>query len=99
MDSKFFYIEIGAIIVMALAVISIIVNRIMTERGIGTRVLQFASITIGIPAVLILALEDKFSAGVSTLFAALFGYLLANVKNFDSLEKKKKRESQNTTSK
>lgn len=59
-------------------------NRIATGKGLGVRAIQFLSVALGIPVIVLLGLEKVIDgAVVGTLLGGVFGYLLSNISNYD----------------
>jgi hypothetical protein len=59
--------------------------RAKMEMGLGVRVIQFAGVIFGVPAIVILGLERILDAQtLAALLGALFGYLLSGIAKFDS---------------
>ncbi|HEV2738715.1 MAG TPA: hypothetical protein VGU66_09065 [Candidatus Elarobacter sp.] len=82
------WVEIILALTIFVTVVLTLVSRIRTGKGLGVRAIQFLAVTIGIPVIVILALEKVVDgAVVGTLLGGVFGYLLSNIANFDkSLE-------------
>ncbi len=73
-------IELLAAGIMVAGLIGIFIERIITKRGIGVRVIQFLAVTLIIPAILILSLEGVLEAQASaTLFGTIVGYVLSGI--------------------
>lgn len=78
------WIEIVLAITVPATVVGMIVNRILTKKGLGVRAIQFLAVSLGIPIIAILALEKVLEgAVVGTLLGGIFGYLLSNISNYD----------------
>ena len=74
------YLDAAAVIVMAIGIIGIFINRWCLERSIGVRIIQFLSVTLVVPVVFILALEGILaSETVGTLLGAVVGYTLSGI--------------------
>ena len=81
------YIELGAMLIMALVVIGIFLERLISGRGLGARVIQFLAVGLIVPIILILALEEKLAPETTaTIIGALIGYLLSGIGNWKSSE-------------
>jgi hypothetical protein len=83
MDVKH-WIELVASATIPISVIAVVVNRIMSERGLGVRAIQFLGLSVFSPIILILALEgilERSAAGA--LVGAVVGYLFANIGEYD----------------
>jgi len=73
-------IEIVACLIMIVGVIGIFIERWRTKRGIGVRVIQFVTVTLILPIVLILALEGLLSDQTTAAFlGAVVGYILSGI--------------------
>lgn len=78
------WIEIVLAITIPATVVGMILNRILTNKGLGVRAIQFLAVSLGIPIIAILALEKALEgAVVGTLLGGIFGYLLSNISNYD----------------
>ncbi|WP_340314422.1 hypothetical protein [Rhizorhabdus argentea] len=67
-----------------LAVISMVLNRILSGKGLGVRAIQFLAVATFVPAVIILALEKIIDGStVAALVGAFVGYLFSNIAEFD----------------
>jgi len=73
-------IEIVAGLIMLIGVIGILVERNRTKRGIGVRVIQFSTVLLVLPAILILALEGVLeNQTTSALIGTIVGYVLSGI--------------------
>jgi uncharacterized membrane protein YqgA involved in biofilm formation len=73
-------IEIAAVAIMLIGMIGVIWNRMKLKRGIGKRTIQYITLILIIPTVLILTLEDKLHiTSVATLFGTVIGYVLSDL--------------------
>lgn len=73
-------IEIVACVIMVGGVVGVFIERLRTKRGIGVRVIQFLTVTLVLPSILILALEDVLSGQTTaTLIGAIVGYILSGI--------------------
>jgi hypothetical protein len=71
------WIEIGAVVVMLVAVGGTIWNRTSLEKGLGTKVTKFMLVCLVVPSVLVLALEQKVSSeSAVAILATIVGYVL-----------------------
>lgn len=78
------WIEIIAAGTIPLTIIGLIANRIVTQKAIGVRAIQFLAVATFIPGVLVVTLEKIIDGStVAALFGALIGYLLSNISEFD----------------
>ena len=76
--------------VFPIAVLGVVINRCITKKAFGVRVVQFLGIIFLIPVIAILALEDVLTGEpVAALLGGLIGYLFGNISNFDLKEDKK----------
>jgi hypothetical protein len=93
MDTKSI-IELIAVAGIVAAPALLLVERLVGDRGIGARTIQFLAVAMLIPTILILAIEKIIEAAtVGTLIGALTGYLLSGVGDFRP-EKKKPNEDE-----
>ncbi len=80
-------IEILAIIMSAAGLCGLLFHRWQTNRSIGARAIQFATVVLLIPAILILSLEDKLNPqSLGTLLGAIAGFLLSGLGSRDPAE-------------
>ena len=78
------WIEIIAATAIPVAIVVIVVERIMSGKGIGVRAIQFLAIGIIPVVVLILGLEGILEKGaIGALLGALVGYLFSNIGQYD----------------
>ena len=74
------WIEGALVALMFLGLAGVFYERMKMGRGIGLRVIQFLSVVLVFPTVLILALEDKVNKeGLATLLGTIVGYLLSGI--------------------
>ena len=79
-----YWVEIIAIATLPVAIIAVIVNRTMVDRGLGARAIQFLAISLFVPIIVLLALEGVLErSAVGALVGALVGYLFATTGEFD----------------
>jgi hypothetical protein len=84
------WIELMAGIALAVAPVAVLVDRYVGDRGIGARAIQFLTVAMLLPAIVILALEKTIEgATVGTLIGALTGYILSGIGEYRSDSKKK----------
>lgn len=77
-------IELVAAITVPLSLLAIIGERLISKKGIGVRVIQFAGVATFVPTLLILALERVVDGNaVAALVGAFVGYLFSNIGDFD----------------
>jgi hypothetical protein len=71
----------GAMVLIATAgVIGGIWNRIKANKGIGMRFIQYLGVTLVLPSIVVLSLEDRISQEMTgAIFVAVVGGLLASV--------------------
>jgi uncharacterized membrane protein len=78
------WIEIILAFTVPATAVGMIINRIISKKGLGVRAIQFLAVSLGIPIIAILALEKVLEgAVVGTLLGGIFGYLLSNISNYD----------------
>ncbi len=78
------WVQLASAAVFPLVIFAVIVNRWLTEKGIGVRVVQFSAAAMVIPGVVILATGGYIGGETSAaLIGAFIGYLFANIGNFD----------------
>ncbi len=72
--------ECGMLVIAVAGVVGGIWNRIKTSKGIGARFLQYLGLTVLLPLVVILSLEDRISQEMTGAIAiAAVGGLLASI--------------------
>jgi len=77
-------IELIAAATIPVAVVSIIINRTVRNKGLSVRAIQFLALSVILPLVLILALEGILErSAVGALIGALVGYLFSNIGKYD----------------
>jgi predicted transporter len=73
-------IEIIACLIMVGGLAGIFIERIWRNRGIDVRVIQFLTIVLIIPVILILALEDILNGQTTAaLIGIVIGYILSGI--------------------
>jgi predicted transporter len=73
-------IEIIACLIMVGGLAGIFIERIWRNRGIDVRVIQFLTIVLIIPVILILALEDILNGQTTAaLIGTVIGYILSGI--------------------
>jgi uncharacterized membrane protein len=73
-------IEIIACLIMVGGLARIFIERIWRNRGIDVRVIQFLTIVLIIPVILILALEDILNGQTTAaLIGTVIGYILSGI--------------------
>ena len=78
-----------AVGIMVLAPLLVMGERIKSGRGLGARAIQFCSVVMIVPLILILALFDVLSKETSAaLIGALTGYLLSGIGGYDPARRK-----------
>jgi hypothetical protein len=69
------------LLVVVVALIAVALTR--KEKGIGVRVIQFVTVAVVVPGLIVLRVEEKVSSdAVMSLLGALVGYVLANIREF-----------------
>jgi hypothetical protein len=59
-------------------------HRVVSQRALTTRSIQFLGVVFLLPVILILALEKVLdSTAIGTLIGALIGYLLSAIANYE----------------
>jgi hypothetical protein len=82
-------IELALVGGIALAPLLLLVERLIADRGLGARAIQFLAVAMLIPTILVLAIEKVIeSATVGTLIGALTGYLLSGIGDYRPDKKK-----------
>jgi len=90
-------IEIIAAATIALAPLAMLIDRYVGERGMGARAIQFTTVAMLLPTILILALEKILEgATVGTLIGGLIGYILSGIGDFKPDKKGKQPDSDTT---
>jgi len=73
-------IEIVACVIMVGGVLGVFIERARAMRGIGVRAIQFLTITLVLPSILILAMENVLSdQTTAALIGAIVGYVLSGI--------------------
>lgn len=73
-------VEIVACVVMIAGLLGVFIERYRTKRGIGVRVIQFLTVTLVLPTILILSLEGVLNGQTTaTLIGAVVGYILSGI--------------------
>lgn len=84
------WLELIAVGIMALCPVLLMIERLVSGRGIGVRAIQVFAIGLVVPLVLILALESKLSnETLAALIGSLIGYLLSGIGEPEGRTKKK----------
>ena len=77
-------IELCSALIMTLGLIGVFLDRIITRKGLGARVIQLLAIILLVPSILILSLEKVLtSEAVAALIGGLAGYLLSDIGRFE----------------
>lgn len=72
---------------IALAPMSIVVNRVLTKKGLGVRSIQFLAVSTIVPSLILLAMRGLMQGEtVAAILSATIGYLLAQISKFDERE-------------
>ncbi len=91
METAKFWVEIAASISIPIGIVSVIWNRISTQKGLSVRSIQFLALCTIIPLILILGLEGILEGGtIGALLGALVGYLFSNIGKYDENFSKKR---------
>lgn len=62
----------------------LVLQRIISGKGIGVRAIQFVAVATVVPAVVVLAMQGLMQGEtVAAILSGLIGYLLGNVSKFD----------------
>lgn len=73
-------VEIVACTVMVLGLLGVFYERYRSKRGIGVRVIQLLTVTLVLPTILILSLENVLTGQTTaTLIGAVVGYILSGI--------------------
>jgi hypothetical protein len=76
--------QLGAMLTLLVGVAGLVINRIVTKKGIGARVIQFVVALSILPTIIILALQKVLDgATIGTLIGGLLGYVLSGLSKFD----------------
>jgi len=98
MDTKSI-IELILICGIAAAPLLMLAERLIADRGMGARVIQFLAVAMLIPTILILSLEKILEPStVGTLIGALTGYLLSGIGDYRPDRQKKAGEDESVPS-
>ena len=66
------------LIIIGIALLGGVLNRLITKKGIGLRFCQFLAISMGIPSILMLAFAGKLEQqAVASLIGAIVGFFLS----------------------
>lgn len=66
------------LIIIGIAVLGGIINRVVTKKGIGLRFCQFLAISMGIPTIIMLAFADKLEKEVvASLIGTIIGFFVS----------------------
>ena len=73
-------VEYAFIVIMLVGAVGGIINRLRINRGIGLRFIQFLGLTILVPVVALLSLEERISQEMTgAIVAAAIGGVLAGI--------------------
>lgn len=82
------WIELIAAVTIPLALVAIILERVISKKGIGVRTIQFLGVATFVPMLLILGIERILDANViSALVGAFVGYLFSRIGDFENRAK------------
>lgn len=71
--------------IMALVLVGLFLRTMIQKKGIGARIIQFTCVSLIIPTIIILSMEDIIPGStVGTLLGGLAGYVLSGISNFDN---------------
>ena len=77
-------VELVAAVMLPVTFLGILVQRLWSKKSIGTRVIQFAAVSLMFPTIIILSIEGVLEGtAVGTLLGGLAGYLLSGVSGYD----------------
>ncbi|HEV2569216.1 hypothetical protein [Sphingomonas sp.] len=77
-------VELVAILTIPLTIVVVIVERMITKRGLGVRAMQVIATATFMPSIIVLALEKLIDgATVAALVGGMVGYLFSNISEFD----------------
>jgi hypothetical protein len=83
------WVEIVSALTIPIAILGVLINRIITKKGIGVRAIQWLAVATFPPLIVILALERALDgSAVAALVGAVIGYLFSNISDFDRRENK-----------
>lgn len=72
----------AAIVISVISSIGIIINRILTKKGIGLRSIQYSIITIMFPLLIILTIQKILPVStIAVVTGAIIGYAFATQNN------------------
>jgi len=75
---------------MGLSLVLVFIERFKSKKVLGVRTIQLLSVSLIIPAIIILAIEKVLSGEtVATIFGGLIGYVLSGVGNYEPTGKGK----------
>jgi hypothetical protein len=78
------WVEIASALTIPIAILGVLINRIITKKGIGVRSIQWLAVATFPPLIVILALERALDgSAVAALVGAVIGYLFSNISDFD----------------
>lgn len=78
-------IEIIMASIMLLVLVGVFSNRIIQQKGMGARIIQFTCVSLLIPMIIILAIEGVLKGEtVATLIGGMAGYVLSGISNYDN---------------
>ncbi|MBC6982873.1 hypothetical protein [Caulobacter sp. 17J80-11] len=80
-------IEIGLVTTMIVGVAGLVLNRVLTGKGIGVRNIQFVAVATIVPGLILLTMMGKIGGETTAaIFSATVGYLFAQIAKFDERE-------------
>ena len=80
MNEARFWVEIIAAATIPLCILSVVWQRISTQKGLGSSALRFLALGVIVPTTLVLGLEKVLEAGaVGSILGAVVGYLFSSI--------------------
>ena len=78
------WLEIIIASTLPLTLVTVLLNRIITKKATGVRVIQFTAAAMIVPALLLLGLRHLLEGeAIAAILGGLVGYLFANIAKFD----------------
>ena len=82
------WIEIVSLCFMGIGILGLFAERIIHDRSLGIRSIQFMTVLFIFPTILILSVEEILNTQtVATLLGALIGYLLSGISKDEKADK------------
>lgn len=77
---------------MPVVVVGVIIERLVSGRGMGARMIQFLAVGLLIPATAILSLQKMIDGGATAaIIGSMIGYLLSGIGNYEPGRPKEKK--------